>query len=81
MLPVLIWFDYTTPCMLFQNDWPEGYQLANAMNFKFPMFSKVPLENIVNGAGSEGMKLLEDMLMWNPNKRPTAQQALRYKHF
>lgn len=47
------------------------------MNFKYPLFSKVNLGSIVTGAGPEALNLMEDMLMWNPQKRPSAQQSLR----
>ncbi|CAG5096497.1 Similar to Mak: Serine/threonine-protein kinase MAK (Mus musculus) [Cotesia congregata] len=64
-----------------KDDWPEGYQLANAMNFKFPTISRTPLKDIIPNAGQEAIILMEDMLEWNPIKRPTAQQALRYPYF
>ncbi|XP_077297580.1 uncharacterized protein LOC143919241 [Arctopsyche grandis] len=64
-----------------KDDWPEGFQLANSMNFKFPVFSKVPLDSIIQGASRDGLKMIEDMLMWNPQNRPTAQQALRCPYF
>lgn len=60
-----------------QKEWPEGYMLANAMNFKFPKFSKTPLNALIPGAGKEAISLMEDMLNWSPSKRPTAQQSLR----
>ena len=62
---------------ILQKEWPEGYVLASAMNFKFPKFSKIPLSSVVTGAGKEGITLIEDMLNWCPGKRPTAQQSLR----
>ncbi|XP_065669050.1 serine/threonine-protein kinase ICK isoform X2 [Hydra vulgaris] len=64
-----------------KDDWPEGYQLANAMNFKFPNMVATPLKQLIPNASKEGLQLLEDMLNWNPQKRPTAQQALRYPFF
>ncbi|XP_008554870.1 serine/threonine-protein kinase ICK [Microplitis demolitor] len=64
-----------------KDDWPEGYQLAAAMNFKFPVISKTPLKDIIPNASQEAIILMEDMLEWNPIKRPTAQQALRYPYF
>ncbi|KAL0271025.1 UNVERIFIED_CONTAM: hypothetical protein PYX00_008270 [Menopon gallinae] len=64
-----------------KKEWPEGYLLANAMNFKFPKFSKTPLTALIPGAGKEAITLMEDMLNWSPSKRPTAQQSLRYPYF
>ncbi|KAK0089990.1 hypothetical protein PV325_004123 [Microctonus aethiopoides] len=64
-----------------KDDWPEGYQLATAMNFKFPILTKTPLKDLIPNACQEAIVLMEDMLEWNPIKRPSAQQALRYPYF
>ncbi|KAK6631023.1 hypothetical protein RUM44_003195 [Polyplax serrata] len=64
-----------------RKEWPEGYALASAMNFKFPKFSRISLSTVVPEAGKEGITLIEDMLNWSPGKRPTAQQSLRYPYF
>lgn len=61
-----------------KEDWPEGYQLATAMNFKFPNFTRTSLAVLIPNASQEAVILMEDMLQWNPIKRPTAQQSLRY---
>ncbi|CAK9806736.1 Serine/threonine-protein kinase MAK [Anthophora plagiata] len=64
-----------------KDDWPDGYQLAAAMNFKFPNFSRTSLSVLIPNASQEAIILMEDMLQWNPIKRPTAQQSLRYPYF
>ncbi|XP_037068139.1 serine/threonine-protein kinase ICK-like isoform X2 [Pollicipes pollicipes] len=64
-----------------KRDWTEGYQLATTMNFTFPQFSPTALETIIPTASAEAITLIADMLRWNPSKRPTAQQALRYPYF
>ncbi len=64
-----------------KRDWPEGYKLAAAMNFKFPQFAATPLAQLVPGASKEAVQLMTDMMRWNPAKRPSAQQALRYPYF
>jgi hypothetical protein len=56
----------------FQEEWSEGYKLAAAMNFRFQQSSGIALESIVNTISGDGMKLMRDMLLWNPEKRPTA---------
>ena len=61
-----------------KDDWLEGYQLATAMNFKFPNFTRTSLAVLIPNASQEAVILMEDMLQWNPIKRPTAQQSLRY---
>lgn len=64
-----------------KGDWPEGHQLASQMNFRWPQVAGVGLRAKVPNASSEAMQLMVDMLQWNPKKRPTASQALRYPYF
>ncbi|CAJ0594938.1 unnamed protein product [Cylicocyclus nassatus] len=64
-----------------KEDWPEGYQLAAAMNFRFPQAPPTPMETIVNTISKDGMKLMMDMMLWNPEKRPSASHSLKYKYF
>ncbi|XP_074549975.1 serine/threonine-protein kinase MAK isoform X2 [Halichoeres trimaculatus] len=62
-------------------DWPEGYQLASAMNFRFPQCVPTPLKTLIPNASNEAITLMKDLLQWDPKKRPTAVQALRYPYF
>ncbi|KAM8952546.1 serine/threonine-protein kinase ICK isoform 3-T3 [Pelodytes ibericus] len=64
-----------------KSDWNEGYQLASAMNFRWPQCVPNNLKTLVPNASSEGMQVMRDMLQWDPKKRPTASQALRYPFF
>ena len=64
-----------------KKEWAEGFKLAAAMNFKFPQFSATPLTTLIPNASPEANALMADMLRWNPAKRPSAQQALRYPYF
>ncbi|XP_006811103.1 serine/threonine-protein kinase MAK-like [Saccoglossus kowalevskii] len=64
-----------------KEDWEEGYRLAAAMNFKFPQCVTVNLKTIIPNASNEGLTIINDMLLWNPQKRPTAAQTLRYPYF
>lgn len=64
-----------------QSDWSEGFQLAENMNFTFPHFIKTELSVIVVDASQTAIRLMEDMLRWNPIRRPTAQQSLRNPYF
>ncbi|KAK3879244.1 hypothetical protein Pcinc_016174, partial [Petrolisthes cinctipes] len=64
-----------------KRDWPEGYSLAQQMNFKFPQFSATPLASLIPSASAEAVQIMTDMLKWNPARRPTAQQCLRYSFF
>lgn len=64
-----------------KEDWNEGYQLAAAMNFRFHQCSQVPLKQVIPNASNDGLQVLRDMLLWNPSKRPSAPQCLRYGFF
>ncbi|KAM4718967.1 serine/threonine-protein kinase MAK isoform 2-T2 [Anableps anableps] len=62
-------------------DWPEGYQLASAMNFRFPQCVPTNLKTLIPNASKEAIALMQDLLQWDPKKRPTAVHALRYPYF
>ncbi|NXG42567.1 ICK kinase, partial [Psilopogon haemacephalus] len=64
-----------------KNDWPEGYQLSASMNFHWPQCVPNNLKTLIPNASSEAVQLMRDMLQWDPRKRPTASQALRYPYF
>ncbi|XP_054847221.1 serine/threonine-protein kinase ICK [Eublepharis macularius] len=64
-----------------KNDWPEGYQLAGTMNFRWPQCVPNNLKTLIPNASSEAIQLMRDMLQWDPRKRPMASQALRYPYF
>lgn len=42
---------------------------------------RVPLNSIVTRCSQSGLDLLEDLLLYDPDKRPTAQQSLKYPYF
>ncbi|XP_055709190.1 serine/threonine-protein kinase MAK isoform X3 [Phlebotomus papatasi] len=64
-----------------KDDWPEGHRLASAIHFQFPACSKIPLDSIVSRATDPALQVLEDFLRWDSDKRPTAQQSLKYPYF
>ncbi|ALC38464.1 CG42366 [Drosophila busckii] len=64
-----------------KNDWPDGYRLASTIHFRYPDCVKVPLSSVVSRCSQNGLDLLEDLLAYDPEKRPTAQQCLKYPYF
>ncbi|XP_045154183.1 serine/threonine-protein kinase MAK isoform X1 [Echinops telfairi] len=64
-----------------KSDWPEGYQLASSMNFRFPQCVPINLKTLIPNASNEAIQLMTDMLNWDPKKRPTASQALKHPYF
>ncbi|XP_064410432.1 serine/threonine-protein kinase MAK isoform X2 [Latimeria chalumnae] len=64
-----------------KTDWQEGFQLAAAMNFRFPQCVPTHLKTLIPNASNEAIQVMKDMLQWDPKKRPTASQALRHAYF
>ncbi|XP_041847568.1 serine/threonine-protein kinase MAK-like [Melanotaenia boesemani] len=64
-----------------KSDWPEGFSLAASMNFRFPKCVPTNFRSLIPNASDEAITLMKDMLQWDPEKRPSAVQALRYPYF
>ncbi|KZS04522.1 DNA damage-binding protein 1 [Daphnia magna] len=64
-----------------ESQWPDGYQLATKMHFKFPQFNNSSLNQLLVQASPEAVKLVNLLLQWNPARRPSAQQALNHSFF
>lgn len=56
-------------------------RLAAQMQFRFPQFVPTPMSQIIPNASAEGLELLQDLLLYDPNQRPTASQTLQYTFF
>eukprot|EP00602_Paraphysomonas_sp_CaronLab_P000340 CAMPEP_0185033414 /NCGR_PEP_ID=MMETSP1103-20130426/22344_1 /TAXON_ID=36769 /ORGANISM="Paraphysomonas bandaiensis, Strain Caron Lab Isolate" /LENGTH=486 /DNA_ID=CAMNT_0027569681 /DNA_START=154 /DNA_END=1614 /DNA_ORIENTATION=- len=61
--------------------WGEGMRLAAQMNFRFPQFVPTPLSQIIPNASHEAIVLMQDLMKYDPQQRPTASQALQYPYF
>ncbi|XP_013188447.1 serine/threonine-protein kinase ICK isoform X1 [Amyelois transitella] len=64
-----------------REEWPEGYALAEALRFRFPVTAGVPLARVVPSASPPALALLTALLRYPPRDRPTAPQALRFPYF
>ncbi|KAF7656207.1 hypothetical protein LDENG_00045170 [Lucifuga dentata] len=64
-----------------KNDWSEGYQLASAMNFRWPQCVPSNLKTLIPNASAEAIYLMRDLLQWDAKKRLTSAEALRYSYF
>ncbi|KAM4551381.1 serine/threonine-protein kinase MAK-like isoform 2-T2 [Odontesthes bonariensis] len=62
-------------------DWPEGFHLAASTNFRFPKCVPTSLRSLIPNASDLAVTLMKDMLQWDPEKRPSAAQALKYPYF
>lgn len=59
-----------------QNTWNEGLKLAGLMKFKFPTMVSTNLGSLIPNASSEGIKLINQMLLWDPQQRIGATQVI-----
>lgn len=64
-----------------KTEWSEGHRLAAAIQFRFPECPKIPLSSIITRASQQGLHLISDLLFYDPDKRPSAQQSQRYPYF
>ncbi|CEI89902.1 Putative CMGC/CDK/CDK7 protein kinase [Rhizopus microsporus] len=60
-------------------DWPGMTALPDYIPFK--VFPKVPLRQYFTAAGVDALSLLEQMLVFDPNKRWTAEECLKHSYF
>ncbi len=58
-----------------RDEWPEGFTLAAKINFKWNACVKTDLQKLIPNASNEGINLIEQMLYWEPKKRPNAAQV------
>lgn len=64
-----------------QKSWPEGLRLAGVMQFRFPQFVATPLSQVFPAVSAEGVALMQDLIRFDPQQRPSASQALQYPFF
>lgn len=51
------------------------------MSFKFPQFLPTSLSKLMPNASPESLQLVQDLLKYDPQQRPTASQSLQYPFF
>lgn len=51
------------------------------IQFRFPECPKIPLSSIITRASNQGLQFVADLLSWDPDKRPNAQQTQRNQFF
>ncbi|KAL3635810.1 hypothetical protein CASFOL_020357 [Castilleja foliolosa] len=64
-----------------RSEWTEGLELASAINYQFPWVAGVNLSSLVPGVSEDAINLIKSLCSWNPNKRPTALEALQHPFF
>ncbi|KAF9595753.1 hypothetical protein IFM89_003495 [Coptis chinensis] len=61
--------------------WFKGLQEAEAHNIQLPVCLGIPLQKLIPSASRDAIALMESLLSWDPNVRPTAAAALRHPFF
>ncbi|GLJ11674.1 hypothetical protein SUGI_0174360 [Cryptomeria japonica] len=61
--------------------WSEGLRLANSIKYQFPQFISTHLSVLIPTASPEAIDLMASLCAWDPNKRPTAAEALKHPFF
>jgi serine/threonine protein kinase len=61
--------------------WPEGIKLAAQMQFRFPQFVPTSLAQLIPHASQEAITLMQDLMLFDPQQRPTSSQVLQYPYF
>jgi serine/threonine protein kinase len=73
-----------------EQTWSEGLSLANMIGFSFASVAdeqfgtgeeSTPLESKVRTASSTALQFMTELLQWNPDQRPSANQALQNPYF
>eukprot|EP00347_Sterkiella_histriomuscorum_P005401 403356754 len=64
-----------------QAQWPEGYKLASRIGFTFPKFVPTSLSQLIPNASEQAIDIMLKMMIFDPQKRPTAQQCLQHPYF
>ncbi|XP_043710764.1 serine/threonine-protein kinase MHK-like isoform X2 [Telopea speciosissima] len=75
---------YKICCVLGTPDWntfPEGMNVSRLINFSFSKIEPANLSDIICNASLEAIDLITQLCLWDPQRRPTAEQALQHPFF
>ncbi|XVE65403.1 hypothetical protein DITRI_Ditri07aG0177800 [Diplodiscus trichospermus] len=64
-----------------KDSWPDGLNLARAINYQFPQFAGVHLSVLIPSASDDAINLITSLCSWDPCKRPTAAETLQHPFF
>jgi protein kinase len=64
-----------------QQTYAEGLKLAAQIKFRFPQFVATKLEVLIPQSGADGIAVMNNLLMWDPNKRLSASKCLQHPYF
>jgi len=61
--------------------WSEGHRLATKIGFTFPNFPPIPLSKVIPIASQDAIDLMQQMMRYDSQKRPTAVDCLNHQYF
>ncbi|GLT91313.1 hypothetical protein SLE2022_092060 [Rubroshorea leprosula] len=64
-----------------QDSWPDGLNLARAINYQFPQLAGVQLSALMPSVSKDAIDLITSLCSWDPCNRPTAAEALQHPFF
>ncbi|GMJ16032.1 hypothetical protein like AT4G19110 [Hibiscus trionum] len=64
-----------------EDSWPDGFNLARAINYQFPEFTGVHLSTLIPSASDDAINLITSLCSLDPCRRPTAAEALQHPFF
>ncbi|GKU95916.1 hypothetical protein SLEP1_g9213 [Rubroshorea leprosula] len=64
-----------------QDSWPDGLNLARAINYQFPQLAGAHLSALIPSVSKDAIDLITSLCSWDPCKRPTAAEALQHPFF
>ena len=61
--------------------WKDGLRQAASINYRFPKLPACPLQRLMPHASAEAVKVMQDMMLWDPKHRPTCAGSIQYPFF
>ena len=64
-----------------KSKWPWGYYQAEILGFKLPVYYKKDFKRLLKSISNEGVNLLNEILQFDPDKRPSCNKILNHPYF
>lgn len=61
--------------------WPDGMKYASNRRVQFPDYPKTPMEKLMPHASVNANELMDNMMQWDPSRRPTCSELLKHSYF
>ena len=64
-----------------KSKWPWGYYQAELLGFTLPVYYKKDFKKLLKSISNEGVNLLNEILQYDPAKRPSCNRILNHPYF